>query len=131
MEIAQLSQHGLCLIPVHHKTKRPKQCKWQKRTAQDNNLDEFSGDTSVGVVLGEASGNVVDIDLDSDITRKSAPYFLPPTGWIFGRKSERRSHWVSRMLASIASERSRSRTTSSLHTARASRICSREMPGNS
>ena len=46
------------------------------------------------MVLGDASGGLVDIDLDSDTARKLAPYFLPPTGWIFGRESAPRSHRV-------------------------------------
>ena len=64
------------------KSKRPKPKDWQKRTAADNDPTEFAEGNNYGVVLGDASSGLVDIDLDCDLARKLAPYFLPPTGWI-------------------------------------------------
>ena len=97
--ILDLINAGLCVIPVYPQTKRPKVVEgWPERTVQDNNLNEFSEGESVGVVLGKASGNLVDIDLDSDIARQIGHYFLPPTGWVFGRKGAPRSHFIFRSL---------------------------------
>ena len=48
-------------------------------------------------MLGDASNGVVDIDLDSDLARRLAPYFLPRTGWCFGRRSAPKSHWLYRL----------------------------------
>ena len=95
--ISEFTREGLCVIPVRLQSKQPIPKKWQQRTAEDNDLDEFSPELNVGVVLGESSGNVVDIDLDSETARKVAPYFLPETGWVFGRKSAPRSHWIYRV----------------------------------
>ena len=62
--IKALQDRGLCTIPVQPAGKAPLFGDWQKRTANDNNIDEFSGNVNVGVVLGEASGNKIDVDLD-------------------------------------------------------------------
>lgn len=94
-EISHLIEQGLCLIPVYPKSKNPSAGKgWQKRTVQDNNIDDFSDGSNVGVLLGRASGGLVDIDLDSDIARQVGHRFLPPTGWVFGRNSAPRSHFI-------------------------------------
>jgi uncharacterized protein DUF3987/bifunctional DNA primase/polymerase-like protein len=48
----------------------------------------------VGVVLGEVSGGLADVDLDAPEALALAAEFLPPTGAMFGRVSKPRSHWV-------------------------------------
>jgi replicative DNA helicase len=48
----------------------------------------------VGVVLGEASGGLVDVDLDAPEAAGLAADFLPPTGAVFGRASKPSSHWL-------------------------------------
>ena len=55
-------------------------------------LDEFTPDRNVGIVLGAASGGLVDIDLDDPVAIKAAPYLLPDTDAVFGRPSKRSSH---------------------------------------
>jgi len=49
-------------------------------------------DQNIGVLLGEPSNDLVDIDLDCDEAIRLAPKFLPKTGAVFGRKSRPRSH---------------------------------------
>lgn len=49
-------------------------------------------DWNVGIVLGAASGNLVDIDLDCPEAVVLADQFLPPTDVVFGRPSKPRSH---------------------------------------
>jgi hypothetical protein len=97
MNIEFLNENDLCGIPVRPRSKQPKLSEWQKRRAEHNNALEFAPDDNVGVVLGTASGGLVDIDLDSDLARQLAPHFLPPTGWVFGRESAPRSHYLYRV----------------------------------
>jgi hypothetical protein len=46
----------------------------------------------VGVILGEPSGGLVDVDLDCAEAVELAGSYLPPTGSIFGREGKPRSH---------------------------------------
>ncbi|HEU4403996.1 MAG TPA: bifunctional DNA primase/polymerase [Polyangiaceae bacterium] len=48
----------------------------------------------VGVVLGEASGGLADVDLDAPESIELADDFLPATGASFGRASKPRSHRI-------------------------------------
>ncbi|MCU0681519.1 MAG: bifunctional DNA primase/polymerase [Polyangiaceae bacterium] len=52
------------------------------------------GGFGVGVVLGEASGGLTDVDLDAPEAIVLADMFLPPTGAAFGRASKPRSHRI-------------------------------------
>jgi DNA polymerase I-like protein with 3'-5' exonuclease and polymerase domains len=52
---------------------------------------------NVGILNGEPSGNTVDVDLDCPEALHIAPRLLPATGWVFGRGSARRSHWLYRV----------------------------------
>ncbi len=45
------------------------------------------------MILGEASGGLADVDLDSIEAVHVGPYFLPRT-LCFGRPSKPRSHWL-------------------------------------
>jgi hypothetical protein len=45
------------------------------------------------LLLGEASGGLIDVDLDSSTCRALAGAFLPATGLKSGRESSRKSHW--------------------------------------
>lgn len=49
---------------------------------------------NIGVLLGEPSNFLVDIDLDQKWSVQLTPYFLPETNAVFGRKSKRRSHYL-------------------------------------
>src|SRR5262249_20789517 len=49
---------------------------------------------NVGVLLGEPSGGLIDIDLDCREAVELAASLLPHTGAVFGRSSKRRSHHV-------------------------------------
>jgi hypothetical protein len=49
---------------------------------------------NVGVLLGDASGGLVDVDLDCAEARSFADEFLPPTGCVFGRAGNPRSHRI-------------------------------------
>lgn len=51
-------------------------------------------DLNIGVVLGPTSNGLTDIDLDCPEACAAAPYLLPQTHGLFGRASNRDSHWL-------------------------------------
>ena len=55
----------------------------------------FSVKRNIGINLGASA--VVDIDIDSEECLPFADVFLPPTPWVFGRKSKPRSHYLYRL----------------------------------
>jgi hypothetical protein len=57
-------------------------------------------DRNIGILNGEPSGNLLDVDLDCPGARLAAP-LLPATGWTFGRKSAPASHWIYRSSPSL------------------------------
>jgi DNA polymerase I-like protein with 3'-5' exonuclease and polymerase domains len=48
---------------------------------------------NIGLLLGEPSGGLVDVDLDSAEAVRAAPHLLPTTGMIHGRPGKPRSHY--------------------------------------
>ncbi len=69
---------------------------WQKiRISREQALSYISkGNTNIGIVLGDASGGLVDVDIDDEAALVFAPDFLPETGMKFGRSSSPERHWV-------------------------------------
>src|SRR5580658_2852536 len=86
---------GWAPIPIPHKSKRPAGNKWQtRRITQADAAHWFDGKLqNIGVLLGEASAGLVDIDLDCAEAIAAAPAFLPRTA-TFGRASKPFSHWL-------------------------------------
>lgn len=90
---------GWCVIPVLPRDKRPgwegrRQAGWDKLRLSPAELPRFfTTGANIGVLLGEPSGDLVDVDLDSAEAIELAAQFLPPT-WIFGRAGKPRSHWL-------------------------------------
>jgi Bifunctional DNA primase/polymerase, N-terminal len=77
-------------VPVSRKTKKPIGKEWQKRPF---NPAQFNGNAqNIAIQLGEVSGGLVDVDLDSMAAIGLAPEFLPQTDCIFGRRSKPCSH---------------------------------------
>ena len=80
-------------VPVPHGTKGPVTAGWQRlRIGADEACAHFAGDTNIGVLLGEPSGWLVDVDLDCPEAREAAERFLPPTPCVTGRASSPGSH---------------------------------------
>ena len=80
-------RRGLKVIPVAFQNKGPHIKGWQKLRLTESDIpDYFNGQRqNIGVLLGEPSGNHVDVDLDAPDAVTLARNFLPPTGSIFGR----------------------------------------------
>jgi hypothetical protein len=85
---------GWAVLPVPFRSKRPLIKGWQNLTITQEELGVyFNGHPqNIGILLGERSGGLVDIDLDSKEAVEMADFFLPKTQSVFGRKSKPRSH---------------------------------------
>jgi len=84
---------GWAVVPVDARDKSPNIQEWPELARRrDFKPYDFEG-RNIGVVLGPVSGDLVDIDLDSEAALQLAPYFLPETR-TFGRRSKRASHWI-------------------------------------
>jgi putative DNA primase/helicase len=84
----------LAVIPVPEGRKRPVIPSWQTlRLSPEKLCDHFNGrPQNIGVLLGEPSGWVVDVDLNTPDAVELGPRFLIPT-IKSGRVSAPRSHW--------------------------------------
>lgn len=81
-------------IPVPFRAKDPNRRGWQKlQLTLDDLGDHFdSKSQNVGILLGDPSGGLVDVDLDCPEALRLARVFLPRTDASFGRKSKPGSH---------------------------------------
>jgi hypothetical protein len=91
----QLIKAGRAPIPIPYKSKAPVIAQWQAlRITAETASQYFNGqEQNIGVLLGEPSGWLVDVDIDCDEAHAAAPYLLPETA-CFGRESTPRSHWL-------------------------------------
>jgi Bifunctional DNA primase/polymerase, N-terminal len=96
---AEYAQRGWAPIPVKYKEKEPIPSGWQDLRITANEIEHwFSEDpTNIGILLGEPSGGLVDVDLDDGDAIRFAPAFLPATPAVFGRASRRSSHRLYRV----------------------------------
>ena len=89
------TRRGWRVIPIPTRSKNPNRPGWQTERWDESDLpDLFSNGQNIGVLMGEPSGGLVDVDLDRPEVRQLAPKYLPETGAIFGRKSSPASHWL-------------------------------------
>jgi putative DNA primase/helicase len=89
-------ERGHLPIPVYFHTKKPIGEEWEKQRPTIETLNEFfpPGESrNVGILLGEPSGGLIDIDLDAMEAVRAAPYLLPPTAMVNGRPGKPSSHW--------------------------------------
>lgn len=103
---------GWAVIPVPYRKKNPGFREWQRLRLQESELaSRFCRDRqNIGVLLGEPSNWLVDVDLDHAKAVETAPRFLPETGAIFGRTGKPRSHWLYRVSAPVETKRFRSKS---------------------
>ena len=94
-EIAlEYHRRGWRVIPLDGK--RPTRDGWQNTQYDETELRGIFGgkNRNIGVVLGQPSGGLADVDLDCAEALSLASVFLPKTHARFGRKSSSCSHWL-------------------------------------
>jgi putative DNA primase/helicase len=92
----EYARRGWNVVPVRFKGKKPIGEGWQTRVIREADVPKhFNGARlNVGVEMGASSDGLTDGDLDSREAVAIAPYVLPRTGAVFGRTSNRSSHWL-------------------------------------
>ena len=106
------ARRGWSVIPVPHRSKNPGLDGWQRlRLTSETIRNHFNGQPqNIGVLLGEPSGWLIDIDLDHPRAVELAPQFLPPTPAIFGRAGKERSHWLYKATGPVATKKHKSKS---------------------
>jgi Bifunctional DNA primase/polymerase, N-terminal len=87
---------GWRVVPIPHGQKGPALPDWQKLEIAEADLGACfpaGVESNVGLLLGEPSGGLVDVDLDCEEAEALAADFLPHTGMVHGRPGRERSHW--------------------------------------
>ncbi len=96
---------GLAVIPVPAGEKNPNRTGWQNERHTVETIDRcWTNGQGVGVLWGEPSGGLVDVDLDWSEARDAAQHILPATR-TFGRPSAPESHRVYRAVNTIPKTR--------------------------
>jgi hypothetical protein len=85
---------GYRVVPVPFRSKAPVLDGWQKLRLRPEELSEhFNGVLqNIGILCGEPSGGLVDVDLDCPEAQALAHVFVPDTGMVHGREGSPRSH---------------------------------------
>lgn len=101
-------RRGLTPLPIPRHSKGPVMAGWNKLRWPDPTTDTGEGEdavrvafeeytaggsTNLGVLLGEASGDLIDVDLDHPAAMRLKSYLLPYTAAIHGRETSRKSHY--------------------------------------
>lgn len=85
---------GWVIIHLRGRTKNPGRIGWQKERLKKEELPTvFKNGANIGVLLGEPSNWLCDIDLDCKETIALAQVFLPQTNRKSGRGASPLSHW--------------------------------------
>jgi hypothetical protein len=81
-------------IPIPYRTKKPVLEGWESlRLTPELVPLYFNGPPqNIGILVGDVSGHLVDVDLDAPEAVQLATIFLPPTPCRFGRPSKPESH---------------------------------------
>lgn len=101
-------RRGLTPLPIPRHSKSPVMAGWTRLRWPDPTTDTGEGEaqvraafeeytaggsTNLGVLLGEASGDLIDVDLDHPAAARLKSYLLPYTAAIHGRETSRKSHY--------------------------------------
>lgn len=87
-------RRGYMPVPVPAGVKGPRLKGWQRLRLTESELPaHFGNGGNIGLLLGEPSGGLIDVDLDCDEARALAPQYLPETPSKSGRRSAPNSHW--------------------------------------
>jgi len=93
-------------IPIPAREKSPRIPNWTAYVAPESDLDRvFRDPSNIGILLGEPSGHLIDVDLDHPEAVRLADQYLPPTAAVFGRESKPRSHRLYYVPGGMASKK--------------------------
>lgn len=105
-------ESGYIPVPLLADTKKSMLSGWRKLSfeSKDDVAERFQGWfeqgwTNLGVLLGEPSGGLLDVDLDHPLTRRFKDMFLPPTAAKSGRDGSPSSHFWYRAEGIVPSTR--------------------------
>ncbi|MFV0444089.1 MAG: bifunctional DNA primase/polymerase, partial [Planctomycetaceae bacterium] len=86
-------RRGWSVVPIPYKQKRALRKGWPDlRLTADQLPEYFDQPANIGLLLGEPSGWLVDVDLDCAEALELADQYLPPTPAVTGRPGKLRSH---------------------------------------
>ena len=88
-QVAAYRQRGWWCVPLRVGSKSPARRNWTKLRLEP---EVFPDPGNLGIILGEPSGWLVDVDLDCEEAIELADQYLPPTPAITGRPSAPKSH---------------------------------------
>jgi len=110
------ARSGWSVIPVPHLSKNPGFKGWEQMRLTPETLDQhFNGHPqNIGVLLGEPSGWLVDVDLDHPRCVALADEYLPPTPAVFGRPGKPRSHREYIVSAPVPTKKHKSKSAGML-----------------
>ncbi len=84
---------GLAVVPIPPRTKKAVLTGWPTLRITAEQVPDYFGDASnIGIILGPASGDLADVDLDCPEALTLADRYFPATGAETGRPSAPRSH---------------------------------------
>jgi hypothetical protein len=95
--VSDYIDHGFAPIPIHYKSKQPVNRGWPDLRISKNDIGAYFRPVNIGILTGQPSQGLVDIDIDHPDALKFAKWFLPETKCVFGRASKPKSHWVYRV----------------------------------
>jgi hypothetical protein len=112
----EYTRRGWRVIPVPFQTKAPVLKAWESLRLDEMQLPaHFSGRSmNVGVLMGEPSGWLIDVDLDHLRCVELADEYLPPTPAVFGRPGKPRSHRLYRVTRPVATKKHKSKSAGML-----------------
>jgi len=89
-------ERGWTAVPIVPGAKRPATAEWQRTTYTDAEAVKAAfqeAGSGVGLLLGDASRGLIDVDLDHPKALRAAPLILLDTPMMTGRASTRRAHY--------------------------------------
>lgn len=99
-------RRGWAPLRIPLRAKAPTFKNWPSfRITEAEAPQHFDRACNIGVILGQASGGLTDVDLDCPEAIDLAPEILSPTPAVFGRKSKPESHWLYRVEGESPTEK--------------------------
>jgi len=88
-------EHGFPPIPIPYGSKAPNHVAWQQMRVSVGDVPRYfdGSPQNIGLLCGEPSHGLTDVDCDVPEAIRAARSFLPPTAMIHGRVGKPRSHY--------------------------------------